>query len=33
MKKKAETKDLKKGREKMLGGKYWYDPMCGPIRP
>ena len=33
MKKKAETKDLKKSKEKMLTGKYWYDPMCGPIRP
>ena len=33
MKKKEETKDPKKGKEKMLTGKYWYDPMCGPLRP
>jgi hypothetical protein len=33
MKKKAEKKGDKKGKEKMLTGKYWYDPMCGPIWP
>ena len=33
MKKKDEKRDVKKGKETLLGGKYWYDPMCGPIRP
>jgi len=33
LKKKEETKELKRGKDKMLGGKYGYDPMCGPIRP
>jgi hypothetical protein len=33
MKSKETKKDAKKGKEKMLTGKYWYDPMCGPIRP
>jgi len=33
MKSKETKKDAKKGKEKMLSGKYWYDPMCGPIRP
>jgi hypothetical protein len=33
MKKKVEKKDVKRGREKALNGKYWYDPMCGPVRP
>jgi hypothetical protein len=23
---------VKKGQEKMLNGKYWVDPMCGPVR-
>jgi hypothetical protein len=33
MKKKAEKKDDKKGKERMLIGKYWYDPRFGPIWP
>jgi len=33
MRKKTERKDDKKGKEKMLTGKYWYDLMCGPVRP
>jgi hypothetical protein len=33
MKKKTEKTDGKKGKEKILTGKYWYDPTCGPIRP
>ena len=34
MKYKETKKDAKKGgKEKMLSGKYWYDPMCGPVRP
>jgi hypothetical protein len=33
MRKKEEKKNDKKGKDKMLAGKYWYDPMCGPIRP
>jgi len=33
MKSRETKKDAKKGKEKMLTGKYWYDPMCGPIRP
>jgi hypothetical protein len=33
MKKKEEKKDVKRGKENALNGKYWYDPMCGPIRP
>jgi len=33
MKRKAPKQDAKKGKEKMLAGKYWVDPMCGPIRP
>jgi hypothetical protein len=33
MKSKETKKDAKKGKEKMLSGKFWYDPMCGPIRP
>jgi hypothetical protein len=32
-KKEEEKKNIQKGKEKMLTGKYWYDPMCGPIRP
>jgi hypothetical protein len=31
--KKAPKKDIKRGKEKALDGKFWYDPMCGPIRP
>ena len=30
MRKKETKKDVKTGKEKMLIGKYWYDPMCGP---
>ena len=33
MRKERREKGHKKGKEKMLTGKYWYDPMCGPIRP
>jgi hypothetical protein len=33
MKKKAEKKDDKKGKEWMPIGKYWYDPRFGPIWP
>jgi len=33
MRKKETKKEVKKGQEKMLSGKYWVDPMCGPIRP
>lgn len=33
MKKKEQKKDVKKAKEEMLTGKYWVDPMCGPIRP
>ncbi len=33
MKRTETKKDAKKGKEKMLTGKYWVDPMCGPIRP
>jgi hypothetical protein len=29
---KKETKDAKTGKEKILSGKYWNDPMCGPVR-
>jgi hypothetical protein len=32
-KKEEEKKDVRKGKEKILTGKYWHDPMCGPIRP
>jgi hypothetical protein len=33
MKRKETKQDAKKGTEKMLTGKYWNDPMCGPTRP
>ena len=33
MRKQETKKDVKKGQEKMLNGKYWVDPMCGPVRP
>lgn len=33
MRKKEVKKEVKKGPEKMLTGKFWVDPMCGPIRP
>jgi hypothetical protein len=33
VKTREEKRDARKGKEKMLTGKYWYDPMCGPIRP
>jgi hypothetical protein len=33
MKKKVAKKDVKAGKEKILNGKNWIDPMCGPIRP
>ena len=33
MKKKVTKKDVKLGKEKILNGKNWIDPMCGPIRP
>jgi hypothetical protein len=33
MRKKETKKAAKKGQEKMLNGKFWVDPMCGPIRP
>ncbi len=33
MKRTEPKKDEKKGKEKMLNGKYWNDPMCGPLRP
>jgi hypothetical protein len=32
MKKRVTKKDVKKGQEKIFNGKYWYDPMCGPVR-
>jgi hypothetical protein len=32
LKKKAEKKDDKKGKESLIG-KYWYDPIFGPIWP
>jgi hypothetical protein len=27
-----KKKETKKGTEKALNGKYWYDPTCGPVR-
>lgn len=33
MRKKELNTEAKKGREKLLNGKYWVDPMCGPVRP
>lgn len=33
MKRKETKQNANKGKEKMLTGKYWNDPMCGPIRP
>jgi hypothetical protein len=32
MKAKETKKEVKKGKEKILNGKYWTDPMCGPVR-
>jgi hypothetical protein len=32
MRKKVTKKDAKTGKEKILSGKYWNDPMCGPVR-
>jgi hypothetical protein len=32
MRKKETKKEVKKGQEKLLNGKYWVDPMCGPVR-
>jgi hypothetical protein len=32
MRKKEPKKDAKTGKDKILSGKYWYDPMCGPVR-
>ena len=33
MKRKDTKRDVKKSAEKILKGKFWIDPMCGPIRP
>jgi len=33
MKRSETKKDAQKGKDRMLVGKYWNDPMCGPIRP
>ena len=33
MTKKETKKETKKGPEKMLTGKFWVDPRCGPVRP
>ncbi len=32
MRKNVTKKDAKTGKEKILSGKYWNDPMCGPVR-
>jgi hypothetical protein len=32
MRKKVTKKDAKTDKEKILSGKYWNDPMCGPVR-
>jgi hypothetical protein len=32
MRKKETKKDVKTGKEKILNGKFWVDPMCGPVR-
>ncbi|OPY05072.1 MAG: hypothetical protein A4E67_02108 [Syntrophaceae bacterium PtaB.Bin038] len=33
MKRTEANKKVKKGEDRMLVGRYWNDPMCGPIRP
>ena len=33
MKRKETKKGIRTGKEKILDGKNWIDPMCGPIRP
>lgn len=33
MKRTETKKEVKKGKDRMLAGRYWNDPMCGPIRP
>jgi hypothetical protein len=32
MRKKETKKDVRTGKEKILNGKFWVDPMCGPVR-
>jgi hypothetical protein len=32
MRKKETKQDVKTGKEKILNGKFWVDPMCGPVR-
>jgi hypothetical protein len=32
MRKKETKKDVKTGKEKILNGQFWVDPMCGPVR-
>jgi len=32
MRKKETKKDVKTGKEKILNGKFWVDPMCVPVR-